>query len=195
MVFTDRVETDRLVLTPVHDADPIELHERTRTESWQTDVTEHMPWYRFETVNDVAAFQDVARERWQERAKAWYVVRPVGDESGSGEFAGFASFDPEWDERRAGSGVVLARRFWGRGYGSERAREFVRQTFERYDLDAYYTSCHPENEASRRMIESVVERFGGQFDGCLRHETRRPDGTVTPLYRYSILRAEYEANR
>ena len=45
------------------------------------------------------------------------------------------------------------------------------------------------------MIESVAERFGGQYDGCLRHETRRPDGTVTPVTRYSILREEYAVNR
>ena len=69
----------------------------------------------------------------------------------------------------------------------------LRGIFERYDLDAYYTTCAADNRPSRRMIEKYVSKYGGQHEGLLRQHSSRPDGTVTDQHRFTILREEYEA--
>ncbi|WP_458190089.1 GNAT family N-acetyltransferase [Haladaptatus sp. NG-WS-4] len=194
-LFPERIETDRLVLERVsaENTDVFELYDLCSTESWQTEVTEHMPWFRFQTLSDVTGFVEHAESQWRDRETARYTVRPKSGEDGAGELAGLTAFGPEWDERRAGSGVVLAKRFWGRGYGTERARALVELTFERFDLDAFYTTVADENERSRRMIESYVETFGGRHEGLLRQYKPRPNGEVTDQHRYTIRREEYES--
>jgi RimJ/RimL family protein N-acetyltransferase len=69
----------------------------------------------------------------------------------------------------------------------------VELTFDRYDLDAYYATCHADNERSREMIQGYVDDYGGRREGLLRQHSTRPDGTVTDQYRFSITRSEYEA--
>ncbi|WP_227352882.1 GNAT family N-acetyltransferase [Haladaptatus salinisoli] len=194
-IFPERIETDRLVLEriPSESTDVFELYDLCSTDSWRTDATEHMPWFRFRTLSDAARFVEHAESQWNDRETARYTVRPKSGEDGAGELAGLAAFGPEWDERRAGSGIVLAKRFWGRGYGRERARAMVELTFERFDLDAYYTTVAAGNERSRRMIESYVEAFGGRHEGLLRQYKSRPNGDVTDQHRYSITREEYES--
>ncbi len=194
-LFPERIETERLVLERIssENTDLFELYELCSTDSWQTDVTEHMPWFRFQTLSDVGKFVEHAENQWRERDTARYTIRPKSGEGGAGELAGLTAFGPEWDERRAGSGIVLAKRFWGRGYGTERARAMVELTFERLDLDAFYTTVADGNERSRRMIESYVERFGGRHEGLLRQYKGRPSGEVTDQHRYTITREEYES--
>ena len=80
----------------------------------------------------------------------------------------------------------------GNEYGLERARAFIELTFERYDLDAFYTTCATDNQPSRRMIEKYVERYGGQHEGVLHQHSTRPSGAVTDQHRFTILRDEYE---
>lgn len=191
-LFPELIETDRLRLERIgpDTVDPFELYELVSTASWQTAVTEHMPWFRFETLDDVTSFVESAAEQWAEGDTARYLLRSAEDD---GALAGLTAFGPEWDERRAGSGIVLAKPFWGRGYGVERAGAFVELTFERYDLDAFFTTVADGNEPSRRMIETYVDRYGGRHEGLLRQHSARPSGAVTDQHRYSITRAEYEA--
>jgi RimJ/RimL family protein N-acetyltransferase len=192
-LFPRRIETDRLVLERLsHDGvDCFELYEFVSREDWRGAATEHMPWFRLDRIDQVAAFVDGAEQQWVDRERARYLLRSPGAD---GDIVGMAAFDPEWEASRAGSDVVLAEEYWGRGYGGERASVFVELAFERYDLDAYVTDCAVDNEPSRRMLSKVVERYGGQHEGVVRHHSSpRPDGTVTDQHRFSILREEYEA--
>jgi RimJ/RimL family protein N-acetyltransferase len=148
-----------------------------------------MPWFRLQRLDQVAGFVDHAEENWRNREKARYLIRSKEED---GDLVGTTAYGPEWETRRAGSGIVLSKRYWGRGYGGERAGAFVELTFERYDLDAYYTTCAAGNEQSRRMIEKVIERYGGRHEGLLRQHSSRPDGSVTDQHRFSVLYEEYE---
>jgi RimJ/RimL family protein N-acetyltransferase len=191
-LFPERIETDRLRLERITDetVDPFELYDLVTTESWRTDVTEHMPWFRFETLDQVTSFVDRAEAQWADGDTARYLLRAT---DADGDLAGLTAFGPEWDERRAGSGIVLAKPYWGREYGLERASAFVELTFERYDLDAFYTTVADENEPSRAMVEKYVDRYGGRHEGRLRQHSARPSGEVTDQHRYTITREEYEA--
>lgn len=191
-LFPRRIETDGLLFERFchRVVDPFEFYEFVNDEDWQGDATEHMPWFRFQRLDQVAEFVDHAEEQWAEREKARYLLRSTEE---GGEIVGTTALCPEWEERRAWSGIVLAKRYWGREYGLERASAFIELTFERYDLDAYYTTCAADNEPSRRMIEKYVERYGGRHEGLLRQHSSRPNGEVTDQHRFSITREEYEA--
>ena len=149
-----------------------------------------MPWFQFDRLDQVAEFLDHAEQQWSDRETARYLLRATDED---GDIVGTTAFGPEWDTRRTGSGIVLAREYWGREYGLERACAFVELTFEQYDLDAFYTTCATENEPSRRMIEKYVDRYDGRHEGLLRQHSERPDGDVTDQHRFTILREEYEA--
>ncbi|KTG07989.1 acetyltransferase [Haloprofundus marisrubri] len=194
-LFPERLETDRLVFERVsHDhTDIFELYDLAQAETWQSQVTEHMPWFRFETLDQVAQFVDDAERQWKERTFARYTIRPKADEDDAGELAGLTSFRPQWKLRSGSSSVILAERFWGRGYGTERAEKMVELTFERFDLDCYYTTAAAGNDRSQRMISRYIESFGGTHEGLLRQFKTRPTGEVTDQHRYTITREEYES--
>lgn len=191
-LFPRRIETDRLVLERIsrETVDPFELYDLVTRDDWRGDATEHMPWFRFQRLDRVVDFVEKAEQQWADRETARYLVRSKAED---GSLVGVTAFGPEWSERRAGSGIVLAKSYWGREYGLERASAFIELTFERYDLDAYYTTCADGNEPSRRMIEKYVERYGGRHEGLLRQHSSRPSGAVTDQHRFTILRDEYEA--
>lgn len=190
-LFPQRIETNRLLFEPIsHDTvDLFEFYEFTSRDDWQGAATEHMPWFRFQRLDQIAGFIDKAEQEWSERDVARYLLRSTEED---GAIIGVTSFGPEWESRRAGSGIVLAQRYWGREYGLERASAFIELTFERYDLDAYYTTCAAHNEPSRRMIEKYVGKYGGRHEGLLRQHSPRPSGEVTDQHRFTILGEEYE---
>ena len=190
-LFPTRIETDRLLFERVdHETvDPFEFYEFVRRDDWRGAATEHMPWFRLRTLDQVATFVDHAEQQWRDRETARYLLRSTEED---GTLVGTTAFGPEWETRRAGSGIVLAGEYWGRGYGGERASVFVELAFERYDLDAFCTTCATGNEPSRRMIGKYVERYGGRREGVLRRHSARPSGEVTDQYRFSIVREEYE---
>lgn len=189
-VFLTRIETDRLLLERLcHDTvDVFEFYEFTTRDDWEGAAT-HMPWFRFQRLDQVADFIDNAEQEWAEHDAARYLLRSKEED---GEIIGTTAFGPEWKTRRAGSGIVLAEQYWGREYGLERASVFIELTFEQYDLDAYYTTCAAHNDPSRRMIEKYVEKYGGRYEGLLRQHSSRPSGEVTDQHRFTILRKEYE---
>lgn len=193
-VFPTRFETERLTFeraSPDH-TDPFEVYDLATTDRWDR-VTEWMPWYEFDRLDRAREYLELQAEQWEQGEKASYTIRPQTDEPRAGDLVGFTALGPEWDERRAGSGIVLDPDVWGNGYAHERALEMVRLTFERLDLDAYYTTCAAGNDRSRRMIERYVDRFGGRHEGLLRQHSTRPNGEVTDQHRFTITRSEYEA--
>lgn len=199
-IFPTRIETDRLVLEQLsHDTtDLFELYEFVSTEHWRGEATEPMPWFRFRTLEEVAGFIDHTEEQWRNRDSARYLLRTKDADQGpespsSGTLVGTTAYMPEWDKRYGGSDIVLSKQYWDRGYGTERGAVFVELTFGHYDLDAYCTSCAAGNASSRGMIENLVDRYGGQYEGLMRQfGSPRPNGEVTDQHRYSISRGEYE---
>lgn len=190
-IFPRRIETDRLRFERLsHETvTAFDLYEFAQRDDWQDEATEHMPWFRFERLDEVAEFIDHAEKQWDDRDTARYLLRATDEDD---QLIGLTAFGPEWETRRAGSGIVLAQRYWGNEYGLERARVFIELAFERYDLDAFYSTCAADNDPSKRMIEKYVDRYGGQHEGVLRQHSTRPSGTVTDQHRFTILRDEYE---
>lgn len=188
-LFPVRIETERLLFERFdhENVDPFEFYAFVSRDEWQGTATEHMPWYRFQCLDEVVEFVDQSEQQWGDRETARYLLRLRGTD----EIVGVTAYGPEWETRRAGSSIVLSREHWGNEYGLERASVFIEMTFETYDLDAYYTTCAAENEPSRRMIEKYTEKYGGRHEGLLRQHSSRPNGEVTDQHRFTILRREY----
>ena len=191
-LFPNRIETSRLSFERLsHDTvDPFEFYTFVTQDEWQGDATEHMPWFRFQQLDEVADFIDRAEQQWTDCDGARYLVRSREEDD---EIVGITAYNPEWEKRRGSSDIVLSKQYWGREYGLERAAAFIELTFEKYDLDAYCTTCAADNEPSRRMIEKIVETYGGEYEGLLRqHGSPRPTGEITDQHRFTILRDEYK---
>jgi RimJ/RimL family protein N-acetyltransferase len=76
-------------------------------------------------------------------------ILPDGEQEIIG-WAGLQSL-PELDETKVG--FLLERPFWGKGYATEAALASLRFGFENYYLDRIIALVHPDNLASRRVIE------------------------------------------
>lgn len=78
---------------------------------------------------------------------------------------------------------------WGRGYGSQLARELVDWAFASFaGLERVQATCDPRNGAS----EGVLRRAGMQYEGLMRH-TMQVRGDWRDSMLFSILRPEWDA--
>jgi ribosomal-protein-alanine N-acetyltransferase len=193
-MFPERIETERLHLERIsHDSvDVFALHEfysdgdetAERFEYW--DSTPH------ETVKETYDYVDEAEQLWDDAEGAKYVIRSTEDkdEDGTGTIAGTTGLYPDWEKRSVTLGILLDKRFWGRGYASERADALLSVAFDRLALELVVAAHIDGNEKSRRAIEKYVERYDGQYEGLLRNWLPLPD-TVADVHRYTISREEY----
>lgn len=112
-LFPDRLETDRLIFERIEldRTDIFELYEFVSRADWQGAATEHMPWFRFTRLDQVTQFVEDATDQWREGETARYLLRAPAEDGG---LVGTTAFGPEWEQRRAGSGIILAEEYWGR---------------------------------------------------------------------------------
>jgi ribosomal-protein-alanine N-acetyltransferase len=150
----ERLETARLVLRPPQrkDADAIFAF------ASDPEVTRFLGWPRHTSLDDTRAFLDVSAAEWAQ----WPVGPLVIESRADGRILGSTglSFETPY---RAGTGYVLARPHWGKGFASE-ALEAVVGLTERLGVQRLYALCHVAHPASA----SVLERCGFTLEGVLR---------------------------
>lgn len=195
-IFPAEMESERLRYERLHPetVDPFELYEHARADAPDIEaITEYVTWDPYENPKDAFDWVAECGERFEAGEDAIYVLRPMeGDRAG--ELAGLAGLEPDWDRRLGTLGVWLRTPFWGRGYSGERAGRLLELAFDWLDLDVVAVTHDPDNENSRRAIESYVERFGGRKEGRIRNDIV-VDGQPRDSIRYSISREEWERNR
>jgi [ribosomal protein S5]-alanine N-acetyltransferase len=191
-MFPDRIETDRLHLERIsHDTvDVFVLHELYSDGEATKELFEYWGSSPHETVKETFDYVDEAERRWDEADGAKYVIRPKEGEDGEGIIAGTTGLYPDWEKRSANLGILLDKRFWGRGYSGERADALLAVAFDRLDLELVVAAHVDGNEKSRRAIEKYVERYNGQYEGLLRNWLPLTD-TVADVHRFTISREEY----
>jgi [ribosomal protein S5]-alanine N-acetyltransferase len=143
--------TARLILRPLVDADAADLHRIYQVEG----VLRYFPSPLPPPLEKVQKFiQDQARH-WDEHGYGnWALVA-----QDSPELVGWAGpqFLPETGETEIG--YLLARPFWGKGYGSEAARASLDFIFTNFDLPQIIALVHPENSASQHVLEKCGLRL------------------------------------
>ena len=103
------------------------------------------------TRNQVRRFIERQIHGWEDFGYAWWAVEPYEENCLAG-WCGL-QFLPESDETEIG--YLLGERFRGKGYATEAAQRSVRWGFETLPLERLIALVHPQNTASRRVIEKV----------------------------------------
>ena len=189
MMFPEYIETERLTFERIsHDSvDASRLHELYSDGDDTEEMFEYWDSPPHETVKETYDYIDEAERLWDDIEGAKYVIRP---KDGEGVIAGTTRLYPDWEKRSANLGILLDKRFWGRGYSGERADALLSVAFDRLELELVVAVYIDGNEKSRRAIEKYVERYGGQYEGFLRNQIPLTD-TVADVHRYTISLEEY----
>ncbi|WP_121743192.1 GNAT family N-acetyltransferase [Natronorubrum halophilum] len=191
-MFPEHIETERLHLERfTHDTvDVFALHEFYSTGDETAEMFEYWDSNPHDTVKETYDYVYKAEQLWNDGEAAKYVIRPKEGEDDAGAIAGTTGLYPDWEKRSASLGIILDKRFWGRGYSGERADAILSVAFDRLDLELVVAAHGDGNEKSRRAIEKYVERYDGQYEGLLRNWHPQAD-TVADVHRYTISREEY----
>jgi len=168
-MFPARIETERLTLERISrdSVDVFGLHELYADGDDAAELFEYWDSSPHETVKETYDYVAEAERLWEDMEGAKYVIRPKDGEDGSGVIAGTTRLYLDWENRSANLGILLARKFWGRGYASERADAMLSVAFDRLDLELVVAVHIDGNEKSRRAIAKYVERYGGRYEGHL----------------------------
>lgn len=151
-------------------------------------VFEHWPGEPYDTPKDAHDWLTGAEAEWEDQEAAKYAA--YEDDS---TLVGSAALDLDWERQTGTLGVILARPYWGNGYACECAVALTELAFGRLDLELVVLGYEEGNDRSKRTIEKVTERLGGQYDGIIRNATPREDGVVD-AHRYTITEEQYETN-
>lgn len=194
-MFPETITTERLLLERFcrENVDLDTFYGIRSADEEIAEIAAYLPWEPHTTPAQTVALFERARQEWDERQTARYVLRPRDPEPHAGELAGYTKLEIDWDRNTGSLGIWLRQTFWGRGYATERADALLSVAFDRLELETVAVTHHAGNEKSRRSIEKYVEKYGGQQEGLLRNWTRTTDGVVDE-YRYTISAAEYEAS-
>ncbi|QLK27443.1 GNAT family N-acetyltransferase [Natrinema zhouii] len=191
-MFPERIETERLHLERIsHDTvDVFVLHEFYSNGDETAEMFEYWDSDPHDTVKETYDYMDEAEQLWNDGEATKYVIRPKEGEDGAGAIAGTTGLYPDWEKRSASLGIILDKRFWGRGYSGERADAILSVAFDRLGLELVVAAHVDGNEKSRRAIERYVEWYDGQYEGLLRNWHPQAD-TVADVHRYTISQEEY----
>jgi RimJ/RimL family protein N-acetyltransferase len=143
--LTHTIQTPRLTLIPLQPQDAAVLHRIYQSEG----VLRYFPNLNPPALERVERFLATQHKHWEEHGYGDWGILP----GGVGEIIGWAGLQylPELDETEVG--FLLDRPFWGRGYATEAAKASLDFGFEQVSLSQIIALVHPENMASRRVIE------------------------------------------
>lgn len=142
------IQTASLTLRPFQVADAPVLHRIYQTEG----VLRYFPSTTPPPLEKVERFIAGQQVHWEQYGYGnWSMT--LKEPHGASEIIGWVGLQylPELDETEVG--FLLAKSFWGRGFATEAALASLQFGFERMDLDHIIALVHPENLASRCVIQ------------------------------------------
>lgn len=139
------IRTSRLTLRPLQLEDAGALHR-----IYQTDgVLRYFPVSTPPSLEKLQRFIHGQQAHWEAHGYGNWGILPDGER----EIIGWAGLQylPELGETEVG--FLLDRPFWGKGFATEAAQACLRFGFDNFNLDHIIALVHPDNLASRRVIE------------------------------------------
>ncbi|WP_100011323.1 GNAT family N-acetyltransferase [Lentibacillus sediminis] len=119
----------------------------------------------------------------QEEGKLLILAVTVKPEN---EFIGLINLNINKVFNRAELGYWIAKPFWGKGFGTEAAKEIVRVGFEELKLNRIYAQAFTTNPGSYRIMEKV----GLKHEGILKEHVKR-NGDYFDIKVYGMTKSEY----
>jgi ribosomal-protein-alanine N-acetyltransferase len=159
------IETERLLLEPLTESrleDFVELMGLEETMRYWGTGGPYTPDVAERHFNE-----SVARVRRFDFGKRWIVAKQTSDGLGFTEtnYVGEGCGDVSPIEIEIG--WMLTPSAWGHGYATEAARAIRDEAFERLELESIIAMHHPENAASRRIMEKLGMEFERDIVGWL----------------------------
>lgn len=145
MTQTPIIKTRRLTLRPLQPADAVTLHRVYQNEG----VLRYFPNPNPPPLEKLERFIAGQQEHWETYGYGNWGVLPDGEIDVIG-WVGL-QFLPELNETEVG--YLLDKPFWGKGYATETALASLQFGFDHFAFSRLIALVHPENIASRRVIE------------------------------------------
>jgi RimJ/RimL family protein N-acetyltransferase len=139
------LQTGRLTLRPLQPTDAEVLHRIYQSE----DVLQYFPNPTPPALEKVQRFLAGQQAHWEKYGYGNWGILPEGEK----EIVGWAGLQFLLELNETEVGFLLDRPFWGKGYATEAALASLRFGFENFSLDHIIALVHPDNLASRRVIE------------------------------------------
>ena len=178
-----KLETDRLLLRPLHSGDFEAVHAYA---SVPENVT-YMIWGP-NSAEETRAFLRKCEEKWK--------ADPVGEfefaitEKNCGKVIGACGIYLNKERNEAMLGWILHRDYWKRGLMPEAVKAMLGYCFGTLKLHRVYATCNAENYGSRRVMEKIGMRREAHFRK--NRLGRVGDGTRWfDEYHYAILAEEW----
>jgi RimJ/RimL family protein N-acetyltransferase len=165
--------TKRLLLRPFEESDIDTLHALFGEEG----VLRYFPSSEPPSWESVQRQVKAQEAHWRQRGYGLWAVTRRRD----GRLMGRSGLQYLPNTREVEVDFLLGKRFWGQGYATEAGTAGLRFGFEQLGLDEIVGIVHPENKASRRVLEKLGMRLTAQ--------TRYFGMDV---YRYAVQRAWFE---
>lgn len=145
------VETERLVLRPFTETDALPLHGILGVEG----VLRYFPSTEPPSLEQVQRLVVQQLKHWQEHDLGWWAVEPQHKP----ELIGWCGLQylPETDQVEVA--YLLRKDQWGQGLATEAAKASLQFGFGVLNLETIIALVHPENLASRGVIEKLDMSF------------------------------------
>jgi RimJ/RimL family protein N-acetyltransferase len=147
------IATERLILRPPRREDAEAIYQAYATDP---EVARYVIWKPHRSIEETVAFLDHFLEHAEGDGYPWIMTLPGGEIIG----AVHLRVRVPWSE----FGFNIAKRHWGRGYGTEAVRGVIGFGLALPAIYRVQAVCHVENGASAR----VMEKAGMVREGTLR---------------------------
>lgn len=149
---TPSFETERLRLRPFRGEDAAALHRIVCAEG----MLRYFPWKPNPPLEKIEKFVRNQIDQWTTVGYAWWAV----ELKATGRLVGWNGLQFLPDTKETEIGFLTDKGLWGQGLTTEGGRIGLRYGFRDLGLPEIIALAHPENGASRR----VIEKLGMQFD-------------------------------
>jgi len=145
MFVIPRIQTLHLSLRPFNLEDAVTLHRIYQDEP----VLRYFPNSSPPPLEKVERFLIHQQKHWEQYGYGNWAILPDAED----EIIGWAGlqFLPELNETEVG--YLLERSLWGKGFATEAALASFHYGFDHFDFSYIIALIHPDNFASRRVIE------------------------------------------
>ena len=173
------LETERLILRPVHTRDANDIFEYAS----DPEVSKFVSWEYHRSVADSIHYVRLIVNTYSRGHPApWGIV--LKDEHkliGTGGFHWWL-----YDHARAEVGYTISSRYWNKGLMTEALNAILKFGFEKLSLNRIEARCFVLNTASQR----VLEKCGMKYEGTMR-QSLFVKGEFQDLKIYSILKNDF----
>ncbi len=179
------LETERLVLRPMHESDVEDLFEVYS----DAEVLRFMPLRLREKIEDIEAKVAWFLKRYEDGKPApWVIVLKE-----TNKVIGLCGFF-HWVERFAYAEIMslLARDYWGQGIMTEAKQAVITYAFNEMGINRIQSSVYPGNIASLRVNEKLGFKIVGIVPEYAYYKSAYWDRMILSLLKNDFLRLEKE---